>query len=223
VRLLAGGFEIANIVGRLAQFDGRAAIAPYELGALSTAWDPISRASSGDDVRAALAASVWGDPGGTDVPTVGATLQIAWMRRVLYGVPEAANWARMFGGLLLARMLAAATPPAAGSSLERNLRLIVGGRWTSTTPLADLPSSIATCAARALGSDVAGDLWHAEARAWSVLEQDALRMQRGWKPGPASVVAAAALLAVDAWRVRAALELAARGGHAPDEELDVVA
>jgi hypothetical protein len=223
VRVLAGGFEIANIVGKLAQFDGRAAVAPYELGALSTAWGPVSRASSADEIRSALTASVWGDPGGTDVPTVGAALQIAWMRRVLYGVPEAANWARMFGGLLLARMLAAGTPPTADTMLERNLRLVVGGRWKSTTSLADLPSSVAKGASRALGSDVAGDLWHAEARAWTVLEQDALRMQRGWNPGPASVVAAAGLLAVDAWRLRAALELAARGGHASDEVLDVVA
>jgi hypothetical protein len=184
----------------------------------------VSQASSARDVRTALASSEWGDPGGTDLPTVAAALQIAWARRVAFGAPETAEWAKMFGGLLLARMLVAGMPPAAGSANDRNLRLVVGGRWTAKTTLADLRTLLPHCAARALGTaDDPDDLWHADARAWMLIEQDALRRQNGWNPGPGDVVAAAGLLAVDAWRVRAALELAARGGHAPDEVLDVVA
>jgi hypothetical protein len=224
VRLLAAAFEIANIVGKFGQFDGRPVVAPYELGAFATAWPSVSRASNGQDVRTTLSASVWGDPGGTDMPTIGAALTVAWVRRVAFGVPEAANWAKMFGGLLLARMIAAGTPPAAGSTNDRNLRMVIGGRWTEATKLADLPSLLAKSAGRALdAADTAETLWRAEARAWKLLEADALRLQRGWNPGPKAVVAAAALLAVDAWRVRAALELAARGGQATDEVLDVVA
>jgi hypothetical protein len=224
VRLLAAGFEIANVLGKLAQFGGRRAVAPYELGALSTVWGPVSRASSDVEVRTALATSAWGDPGGTDMPTVGAALEVSWARRVAFGVPEAAGWAKMFGGLLLARMLAAGAPPEAGSPNERNLRLVIGGRWAGSAALADLPASLSKPAARALSAgEAAGDLWRAEARAWTLLETDALRVQAGWNPGPGAVVAAAGLLAVDAWRVRAALELAARGGQFPDEVLDVVA
>ena len=224
VRVLAAAFEIANIVGKLAQFDGRPEVAPYELGAFAAAWPPVSRASSGEEVRTALTASVWGDPGGTDMPTIGAALTVAWVRRVAFGVPEAANWAKMFGGLLLARMIAAGTPPVAGSANDRNLRMVIGGRWTPTTKLADLTAVLSKSASRALDAgDVAASLWRAEARAWKLLEKDALRLQRGWNPGPQAVVAAAGLLAVDAWRVRAALELAARGGWAADEVLDVVA
>jgi hypothetical protein len=130
----------------------------------------------------------------------------------------------MFGGLLLARMIAAGTPPVAGSANDRNLRMVIGGRWTPTTKLADLTAVLSKSASRALDAgDVAASLWRAEARAWKLLEKDALRLQRGWNPGPQAVVAAAGLLAVDAWRVRAALELAARGGRAADEVLDVVA
>jgi hypothetical protein len=224
VRVLAGAFEIANILGKLAQFDGRPAVAAYELGALATAWLLVDRASNAHDVRAVLAASVWGDPGGTDIPTIGAALSVAWVRRVAFGVPEAANWAKMFGGLLLARMIAAGTPPAAGSANDRNLRTIAGGPWTAETKLADLPAHLAKSASGALDAvDTPDTLWRAEARAWKRVEADALRSQRGWNPGPGAVVAAAALLGIDAWRVRAALECAARGGHVPDEVLDVVA
>jgi hypothetical protein len=102
--------------------------------------------------------------------------------------------------------------------------MVIGGRWSATTKLADLPSLLSTSASRTLaGADTPDTLWRAEARGWNQLEADALRMQRGWNPGPEAVVAAAALLAVDAWRVRAALECAARGGRIPDEVLDVVA
>jgi len=224
VRVLAAAFEIANIVGAFAQFDARPVVAPYELGAFATAWPQVARASSGPEIRAALTASIWGDPGGTEMAAVGAALTIAWIRRVAFGVPEAANWAKMFGGLLLARMIAAGTPPVAGSANDRTLRTVIGGGWTATTALADLPALVHRSAALALDAeDTAGTLWRADVRAWRLLETDALRMQRGWRPGPGAVVAAAALLAVDAWRVRAALELAARGGQAPDEVLDVVA
>jgi len=101
VRVLAAPFEIANIVGKLAQFEGRPVVAPYELGAFATAWPHIVRASNAQEVRTVLTTSVWGDPGGTDMPTIGAALTVAWVRRVVFAVPEAANWARMFGGLLL--------------------------------------------------------------------------------------------------------------------------
>jgi hypothetical protein len=48
-------------------------------------------------------------------------------------------------------------------------------------------------------------------------------MQAGWRPAPSAVVAVTGLLAADAWRTRAALEMAAHGGAAPIEVLDVVA
>ena len=42
-------------------------------------------------------------------------------------------------------------------------------------------------------------------------------------PGPGTVVGVAGLLGVDAWRVRGALELAARGGGRLAEVFDAVA
>jgi hypothetical protein len=223
VRLLAAGFEIANVVGLLAQLEGRAAAPPYALGALTTSWGTISRAPSAEDVRHGLATSVWGDPGGSDLSSVAVAMQAAWVRRVAFGVPEAQGWARIFAGLLVARMVAVGYPSVAGAS-RRNLRLVLGGKWESVPAIGELADSLSTLAAQAL-ADVreAGDLWRAEAGAWSLIEAQALRLQAGWRPAPSAVVAVSGLLAADAWRTRAALEVATHGGATPIEILNVVA
>jgi hypothetical protein len=55
------------------------------------------------------------------------------------------------------------------------------------------------------------DLWTAEARWWHRVEDDGFTLLRSASFGPSSVVGAVAVLAADAWRVRAALETAAHG------------
>lgn len=203
VRLLAGGFEIANILGLLASFTGRPAAAPFALGALTTIWPTLAQAAGPDDVRRLLSRSAWGDPGGSDPGTVAVGLQAAWARRVAYGVPEARRWAAFLTGTLLARITGEpGFVPA--DQVARNLRLVARSR------------------ARTEAVATAADLWRAEARGWDVLEEDAVRLRAGRRPGPAAVVAAAGLLAADAWRARAALQLAAHGAVEQDE-LDVVA
>jgi hypothetical protein len=67
-----------------------------------------------------------------------------------------------------------------------------------------------------------GDLWRAEARWWARVEQEGGALTRHPSPGHERVVGAVALMAVDAWRVRAALERAASGGG-PLEDFDAVA
>jgi hypothetical protein len=57
-----------------------------------------------------------------------------------------------------------------------------------------------------------GELWRAEAAWWRRVEHDGFRLLRDARFGPSRLLGAAAVLAVDAWRVRAALEVAARGG-----------
>jgi len=223
VRLLAGGFEIANVARRLQELAGAPAAEPFQLGALSTAWSEVSQASSKEAVRSALASSAWGDPGAGDVDTVAIVLQASWTRRVASGVPEAAGWARILAAMILARMLAAGAPPPPESAVARNLRSVLGGRWDDSMAVGDLSGALPVAAAQALaGVRGPDDLWLAEAHAWALIEQRALQMQTSWRPGPAAVVAVAGLLAVDAWRVRAALEIASRGGSS-EEVLDVVA
>ena len=66
-----------------------------------------------------------------------------------------------------------------------------------------------------------GDLWRAEAALRARVEEDAFRLLRSGLPGPDVAVGAVTVLAVDAWRVRAALAAAASGGGS--EVLDAVA
>jgi hypothetical protein len=73
-----------------------------------------------------------------------------------------------------------------------------------------------------LGVEDPDALWEAEARWWARVDHEGAALARRPVAGRPSIVGATALLAVDAWRVRAALELAARGGG-PTEVLHAVA
>jgi hypothetical protein len=70
--------------------------------------------------------------------------------------------------------------------------------------------------------DEAAELWRAEGTWWRRVEADGFTLLHGADIGPEVSIGAAAVLAADAWRVRAALELAARGGS-PLEVFDAVA
>ena len=72
------------------------------------------------------------------------------------------------------------------------------------------------------GVDRPDDLWRAEARWWSRVESDAAALLRRPRFGPEPVIGTVVTAAVDAWRVIAALECAARGGRAL-EDFDAVA
>ena len=71
------------------------------------------------------------------------------------------------------------------------------------------------------GGDPTG-LWRAEAGWWRRVEQDGFALLHRGRFDAAPLIGAAAVLAADAWRVRAALEIAARGGM-PLEVFDAVA
>ncbi|MFG2884182.1 hypothetical protein ACGFYV_18105 [Streptomyces sp. NPDC048297] len=104
---LAAGFEIANVTTWLLTPDERRAQAPqpYRLGALETAWRSLEHAGTPAQLRAALAASPWGDPGG-DTPWALITgMRMAAARRTAVSVPPARRWAQGRAALLTAREL----------------------------------------------------------------------------------------------------------------------
>ena len=72
------------------------------------------------------------------------------------------------------------------------------------------------------GINSPADLWRAEAAWWARVESDGFRLLRtsGLDSGP--VLGAVAVMAADARRIRAALEIATRGGG-PLEAYDAVA
>ena len=221
LRVLAGRFEIANVTGQLLGLSGRVARTPYALGSLATAWPAVAAARTPGAVRAALRSSPWGDPGGEELPAVRVGLQLAWARRVLDEVPGAGDWAITGAALVVARALATGAGVAFGPGARRDATHLLGPRWPEATQAAELGRVVPRCAARLLdGVDGTEQLWRAEARWWTTVEASATSLATGPRPDASCGVGVAALLAVDAWRVRAALTLAARGGGDPAEVLD---
>jgi hypothetical protein len=220
MRTLAAGWELANVEGHLVVLAGADAPAPYELGSLADAWPRVSEARSPAEVRGALATSRWGDPGGEAPEEVGLALRIAWARRVLADVPEAAPWAAGALALLAARrtLLSGRPMPTDGA-----VGAALGSRWAAAPDLTRLAAALPRRAAWPLEGVAAPDeLWRAERSWWLRLERDGARMARGGD-GRGAVVGVVALICTDALRCTAALELAGHGGGDLGEVLGALA
>lgn len=216
LRLLAGGFEVANLDEHVARLRGHPHEPEYRLGTLETAWLRLRETTTLDEVREVLTTSRWGDPGGSSPWSIGTSMRITWADRVAAGVPDAAPWATAAAALLLAREVL-----VRGHGLDDTLALratsVLGPAFVEAlsagadlTTLADqLPHD-----SRWALDGVSGpqDLWRVEAAWHRHVERDGFRLLHRSGFGPGVVVGAVAVLAVDAWRVRAALETAARGG-----------
>jgi hypothetical protein len=220
---LAAGFEIANVASRLPAPDGRRAGSPqpYRLGALETAWRSLEHAATPGELRAALAASPWGDPGG-DTPWALVTgMRMAAARRTAVAVPAARRWAQGRAVLLTAReqfVHQRSLPEPA----QRHAARLLGGRASAAASYQEFREHLPSAAGWVLADVEEPDaLWKAEARWWRTVQADGAAMLRDGRYGPRVVVGAVAVLSVDAWRVRAALESAARGGR-PEEVFDAL-
>ena len=229
LRLLAGGFEVANIEEHLRRLRGRPAEPDFTLGTLQTAWTRLAATTSEEQLRAVVATSPWGDPrtpagtGGTG-GTGGADLRLAWAQRVVDGVPGAEVWARGATALLVVREALIDGAPPRGRSAERATALL-GARFVAAldrpgSTLGDLRSRLPGDARWVLADvEALPDLWHAQAAWWHRVEQDASALLRSPAYGPACVLGVVGVLAADAWRVRAALGAAARDATGPAREV----
>lgn len=221
IRQLAGWFEIVNVVEHARALAGQPVGPRYTLGRLATAWPRLLATGTGAELRDTLATTSWDDPGSAMPAAIAASMGLSWAVRVAAAVPEARGWAEGAAALLVARhrfgTLAELPEPAAlranvllGPAATANNwdtfldALRPGARW----PLAD-----------SRGPD---DLWEVENGWWARVERDAAALLTASRAGRGSVVGVVAFLAVDAWRVRAALQLAARGGR-PEEAFDAFA
>lgn len=231
VRLLAGGFEVANADEHLAELTGRAAGPTYQLGMLETAWSRLRQTRSLGEVQDLLARSPWGDPGAATPWAVQVGMRLGWSDRVASGVPEASGWARAAAAVLVLRATALEGHALPGPLAVRASYLL-GPDFVAATARA--PVNLRGVASLLPGDvrwvlqdvDRPEDLWRASAGWWHRAEQDAFGLLRQAGFERAAVVGAAMLLTVDAWRVRAALEAAARGptgGSAVLEAFDAVA
>ncbi len=228
-RLAAAELDTAEVTGTLPR-PGVELPEYFELGGLATAWPRLSRAGSIAELVEMLRTSPWGDPG---VPEdLADTLSVVWIRRLAAAAPQTRSWTAGVAALLAARRVLvhpgaknSAGPgnrPETGSRLDSLLQPMIGSTWPQAQDLASLRAALPAAAAPVLnGVEDPGDLWRAEAALRARVEEDAFRLLRSGLPGPDVAVGAVAVLAVDAWRVRAALAAAAAGGGS--EVLDAVA
>ena len=211
VRVLAAWFELANVEDRLAYLAGGPLSTPFALGGLATAGPRLQSALSVAELREALKGSPWGDPGSDEPGAIRLALRLAWARRALASVPEAREWALGAVALLLARELM-----LAGRSADELAALrppVPGTAWMQSASVNALRGALAPESGWALGDISEPDaIWLGEAAWWRRVEQDAERLARDPQMGRATVIGVVALLGVDASRVAAALESAARGG-----------
>ncbi len=232
MRLLAAGFEIANVDEHLARLAGREVAAfgevpPYRLGSLATAWPRLAATGSLPEVRDVLATSSWGDPGAPSERAVQVSMRLSWAARVAAGVPAVQDLAAAASVLMVARLL-----PLAGRGLPDEVAWAAGtllGPRAVEAPTLRVLAGALPGRLRWVLAGVADDpddaerrLWTAETTWWRRVESDGLGLLHRTGFGPDAPLGAAAVLAVDAWRLRAALEVAARGGG-PVEVFDAVA
>jgi hypothetical protein len=210
VRVVAAGYEIANIEAHVDALAGGPDEVPFALGSLAMIQQRARSALSVADLRAALASSQWGDPGTGERAAISAALRLAWARRISDRIPELRRPAAAAAAVVVAserfgigRELSA---PAAVDA-----RRLLGASWAATDFASFVQSVPAD--ARWVFSDVDDEqsLWRAETTWWRRLQDDATRSVGRASTGEAVVAWSAALLLADAQRVCAALEAAAWG------------
>ncbi|MFF7795681.1 V-type ATPase subunit [Streptomyces sp. NPDC007991] len=230
IRALAAGFEISNTEHHLralaadSRQPGAERLRPpaYRLGALAIAWTQLAGTRTPSELRTALAASVWGDPGGDSPAAVATGMRVSAAVRLATAVPDVARWAAARLALLFGREVFIVGRRVPDVSTRRAARLL-GPRAVDAGSYADFRQALPTTARWLLDDvDDATDLWRAEARWWEAVERDGLELLRRSHFGPQPVVGAVALLSADAWRTRGALELAARGGGPGDWPAEVL-
>ncbi len=220
IRALAAGFEAGNIAAHARRLAGMPASQPHTLGALATAWPRLSETSSLAQLRDTLAQTMWGDPASESPSDIALAVQIGWAARVANAVPEARVWACTRLALTVARRRLVEQRELPEPVLMRS-RLMLGAAAVATD-LASFADALPTRFRWVLdGITEADGLWTAEARWWARVEADGLAMLGRGEFTRARTIGAVAVLATDAWRCRAALAMASRGG-CPMDVYDVL-
>ena len=211
VRRLAAWYEIANVEEQFRRFAGEPAEPAYELGALATSWRRLATCAGPAQLREALASSPWGDPGGDEPHAVGVAMRLTWAQRVAALSPLLVPWAAGAATLLLTRdhSRVGRTLPTPG---RRAASALLGNRALDAGSLRELATAAGPDAAWVLeGIEEPTDIWLAETAWWRRVEADGVALlHAGADRRP--VLGTIAVLAADAWRVCAALELSARRG-----------
>ena len=222
LRSLAAGFEAANIAAHARLLAGAPAEPMFALGTLATAWSRLRETSSLPQLQQTLSQSLWADPGGQSPRDITLGIHVAWAVRVATTIPEASSWARGGLALLVARRLLLERRELTERVAVR-ARRILGEAAIASRDLASFAQAVPARAGWALtGVTDVGELWRGEVVWWSRVETDGFQLlgRPGFSRG--RTIGSVAVLATDAWRCRAAVQLAARGGG-PMDAYDAVA
>jgi hypothetical protein len=229
LRVLAAGFEVANIDEHLSTLHGEPAEPSYSLGSLETDWSRLAGTTSLAGLAQVLGTTSWRVRGLRTRRDLRLGVRLAWADSVVAVLPAGAMWARTAAALLLLREVAlesGSLPP----SLARRASSLLGPTFVEALLLGPAPVSVLRASLPGDGRwvldglDSTTDLWRAEARWWRRVVHDGFELLRGSSFDQRPVVGAVAVLAVDAWRIRAALEVSARAASpAVLEAFDVVA
>lgn len=222
LRTLGAWFEVANVDELLQAFAGLPAEAEFELGALATAWPRLRQAANNGQLRAELAASAWQDPGGHSTYAVRMGIRARWAARAAALGDPVRTWAAGAVTLMVAGQRYAAGRALDADVIGAALNLI-GTPAARAATLSEMADGLPPRAGWVLaGISSPADLWRAEETWLARVERDGLRLLRTSSLDSQVVLGAVAVMACDAWRVRAALEIAARGGG-PLEAFDELA
>ncbi len=218
LRVLAAGFEIANVEEHVAWLSGLRSEPGYRLGGLETAWTRVERTTTLEEVREVMRRSPWGDAGSTELWRIGLWMRLVWSQHVIAGAPEAAGWARAAAALLLVREVGIRGHLLDGAVATRATSVLGPAfvhELTSGAGPVRLAAALPGGSRWALdGMADRSDLWRAEAAWHRHVERDGFRLLSTSQFDRAVVVGTVAVLAIDAWRVRAALASVAHGGTA---------
>ena len=223
-RALGARYERANIEAHARSLaePGRRPRQYYDLGSLAMSWPRIAMTTSPQALRGALAASPWGDPGDGTVEALHDVLALRWLRMVAGEAAPAIEWVTGAAVLLVAKQLLVATTGPA-EWLVRAAAPLAGTGWVRAASVSALRAAVPVAGRWVLdGVDSPSSLWRAETGLAVRIESDGFRLLRHGTPGVEPFLGAVAVLAVDGWRVRAALGDAALGAG-PGEVLDVLA
>lgn len=220
LRIAMAWFEILNVEARLRPAD-RGQVAPqFEMGSLATTPGGSEPVTTGN-VLERLRSTWWGLPSQDSVRAIGLTMRSRLVARASSGVPGARAWAAGAAALIVAREQVLAgnrLPPDVRHNLAHTLGELALEADSVDALRERLPSRASWVLDNVTNPE---DLWRAESGWWARVETDGRELLRRSSFGPEPVVGAVAVMAADAWRVRAALHAAALGGAA--EAFDALA
>jgi len=204
LRVAMAWFEILNVEARLRPAERRPVTPRFEMGSLASTpggSESVTRSNVLDRLRTTW----WGQPSNDSLWAIGLAMRSRLVDRASSGLPGASAWAAGAEQVIAGNRLP--------SDVRRNLAHTLGRDAFEAQSIDALRERLPRRASWVL--DNVGspeDMWRAESGWWARVEADGRELLHRASFGPEPVVGAVAVMAADAWRVRAALHAAALGG-----------